>query len=104
MKKRRWTPKERLAAHLQAFGYNVEPEDIRHVHGGKHKTLNDILEYWSVAVNGVEIQGGDTVSKCAKGIVLEKNTPETCLYGDFVAYPVKKSGVDKITQRSIIKP
>jgi len=94
-KRKQQTPKERLAAHLRKLGYDVESEDIRHVHGGKHKTLNDTLECWSVIVDGVEIQGGDTVSKCAKGIVLEKNRPETCLYGEFVAYPVKQSGLTK---------
>ncbi len=90
---KRKTPKERVAAHLRALGHDVEPEDIRHVHGGRHKVLNDVLECWSVLVGpigkGIEIQGGATLTDCARGIRLEKNTPETCLYGDLIAYPLK---------------
>lgn len=87
--------KERVAKHLRVLGYDVESEDIHHIHGGKHKSLNDTLECWNVYTRGadgkqVEIQGGATLTECARGITLEKNTPETCLYGDLVAYPKKK--------------
>jgi len=91
----RKTPKEKVAGHLRALGYDVEAEDIRHVHGGKYKALSDVLEFWSVLVGpiggGIEIQGGATLTECARGITLEKNTEATCLYGDFVAYPKKKT-------------
>jgi hypothetical protein len=91
--KRRPSPRERVAAHLRKLGYDVEPEDIKHVHGGRHKTLNDTLECWSVLItreNGqrIEIQGGATLTECARGVTLEKNTPETCLYGDLIAKPI----------------
>ena len=36
------TPKQRVAAHLKNLGYDVEPEDIRHVHGGKYKALSQL--------------------------------------------------------------
>jgi hypothetical protein len=89
-KRPRKTPKEKVAEHLRKLGYAVESEDIRHVHGGRYKTLNDVLECWSVMCGDVEIQGGATLTACASGIELRKNTSQTCLYGDFIAYPLKR--------------
>ena len=89
---KRKSPREQVAAHLRAAGYNVEADDIRFIHGGRYKTLNDVLECWSVVIGecgkgSIEIQGGGTLTECARGITLKKNTPKTCLYGDLIAYP-----------------
>ena len=92
---KRLSPRERVAAHLRALGYDVEAEEIHHVHGGPHKTLNDIVECWHVFTGPcnkrIEIQGADTLTRCANGITLEPNTPNTCLYGDLIAYPNGKT-------------
>lgn len=91
------TPRERVAKHLsKALNIDVPPEDIRCVQGGTYKVLHDILECWSVIVqqpsgNRIEIQGGSTLTRCARGIRLEPNSPNTSLYGDFIAYPIDPS-------------
>ena len=87
---KRKSPREMVAERLRVLGYDVEAEDIRHVHGGRYKTLSDVLECWSVNIGEIEIQGGGTLTQCARGITLEKNTPETCLYGDIIARPIRK--------------
>jgi len=97
---KRPTPKEKVAAHLRALGHPVESEDIHHVHGGIHKTLNDTLECWSVSIPRPEsfpllIVSADTLSKCQRGIRLEPNRESTCLYGDLIAVPFPMNANNK---------
>lgn len=93
-RKKRATPIQRVENHLVALGY-VVLGDIRYVHGGAHKRLNDTIECWTAYVrdpknpsNELEIKSGHTLSDCQGGIKLEPNSENTCLYGDLIAYPL----------------
>ena len=77
---------------MLAMGYKLNDEDIRHIHGGIHKRLSDIVECWSVLCTSpddeeVQITSAYTLTECAAGITLEPNTPNSDLYGDLIATP-----------------
>ncbi len=87
---KRRTPRKRVADQLYALGYKFNEDDIKFVHGGKHKRLNDIVECWSLFCTDptgkeVEIQSADTLTKCARGFDLVPNSADTDLYGDLIA-------------------
>jgi len=84
------TPRQRVAIRLREMGYRLNDEDIKHVHGGIHKRLNDTIQCWSLfcgAPDGkeVEIQSAYTLTACARGFRLIPNTRESDLYGDLLA-------------------
>jgi hypothetical protein len=89
------TPREAVAAHLLAAGIRVNPQDIRVPRGAWTHDRMDVCERWNVTgteiVTGrsVEVTGTESLTKCRKGIRLEKNTPKTELYGDFIASPLR---------------
>ncbi len=84
------SPRLRVANQLWDLGFQFHEDDIWFAHGGIHLLYNDVLERWRLVCldkndKEVEITGADTLTKCAKGLKLEPNTPDTCLYGDLVA-------------------
>lgn len=92
MRKPRLTPREKVAGYLRELGYDVEAEDIHHVHGGAYKVLSDVVECWYVlsardaAGKQFEIRSAETLTECARyGITISLNRPDTCLYGDLIA-------------------
>lgn len=93
---RRPSPRNQVTNHLLNLGYKLNDEDIVCVHGGAHKRLNDILECWHVECldandNKVSIYSGHTLTTLAAGLAVEKNDNNTCLYGDFVAVPKRRT-------------
>jgi hypothetical protein len=89
MKRKRLTPRQRVANHLMKLGYELNDDDIHFVHGGAHKRLNDTIECWSLfcfdpSGKKVEIQSGHTLTDCAAGFDLVPNTPNSDLYGDLI--------------------
>lgn len=89
------TKKEKVEHLLTEAGFQPDGFGFRIVRGPKVKM--DILECWSTGAsnafqNGrhVEICSAYTMSVLAKrGLKVVPNYPETCLYGDFVAVPLK---------------
>lgn len=99
---RRPSPRRRVTNHLLDLGYKLNDDDIHVVHGGAHKRLSDIIECWHVECwdandNRVSIYSGHTLTSLAAGLTVEKNTPETCLYGDFVAVPKRRTPNDELS-------
>lgn len=98
MKRRRPTPRERLAAHLlDVHGIDCDPDAIRWLRGYYAQTRADCLDRWSVTGyykgtdKRVEVTGTAPVSECARyGVRLDPNTdPRSEYYGDFVAYSLR---------------
>jgi hypothetical protein len=73
------------------MGFAFNEEDIQVTHGGRWKTLNDVIQCWELYAwkddKKVYIVSGYTLTECQKGIRLEKNTADSCLYGDLLAIP-----------------
>lgn len=93
-RRKRPTPRQRVARHLLLLGYSLNDDDIKHVQGGAHKYLSDIIQCWSLfcadpSGKEVEIQSAHTLTECAAGIELVPNTAESDLYGDLLAIPTK---------------
>jgi len=96
MSRHRKPPKVRVAEHLMDLGYALHEDDIKWVHGGIHKRLNDTIECWHVYARDtktdaiIQIYSAFTLTQCAAGIRLEPNTPESDLYGDLLAVPLRE--------------
>ena len=96
---KRHSAKEKVASILMNLGFKVADDDIVSLHGGSHLRLNDTIERWHATVcdkdyKEVEITSAYTLTECAKGFVVEKNTAESDLYGDFIVVPKKRPACD----------
>lgn len=95
-KKRRMTPRERLAFHLDALGFNCDPDEITFLQGYWTHSHQDCTDRWTARcrITGeskdCEITGMDTITLCARnGVTVDPNRDGHC-YGDFVAYAKRK--------------
>lgn len=95
-KKRKLTPRERLAFHLDALGFNCDPDDITYLQGYWTHSHQDCTDRWTARVRitgeskDCEITGCDSITLCARnGVTVEANRDGHC-YGDFVAYAKKR--------------
>jgi len=89
------SPREKVAHLLLDLGYKLHEDDIVCTHGGRWKTLNDILECWNLTCESpegkeVQIYSGYTLTKLQRGLKLVPNTPDSCLYGDLLAVPLNE--------------
>ena len=83
------TKSERIAQLLIEAGF--EPTSDFQVRKGP-KVKSDILECWNVNARHkgkhVTIYSADTMTQlCKTGLSVELNHKDTCLYGDYIAYP-----------------
>lgn len=85
------TKKETIEKILMEEGFELR-SDLHSYKGPKAKS--DILECWSAQAidtrtgRRVEIYSAHTMTElCRRGLRVVQNSPETCLYGDFVAVP-----------------
>jgi len=82
-----------VANHLLDLGYKLHEDDIRCAHGGRWKTLNDILECWNLTCETpdgreVTIYSGYTLTELQRGLKIVPNGGDSDLYGDFLAIPI----------------
>lgn len=91
-RKRRPTPRERLAAHLlDAHGIDVDPAAISVPEGFYRTSYADCVERWNVrgtdrTGKAVEVSGLDSVTDCARyGVTLDPDADGCGVYGDFAA-------------------
>lgn len=85
----------RVANHLLDLGYKLNEDEIRCTHGGRWKTLNDILECWNLTCEApdgkeVSIYSGHTLTELQRGLRVIPNHKDSALYGDLLAVPAPR--------------
>lgn len=93
---RRRSPRIRVANQLLDLGYKLNEDDIICGHQGRSAVQNDTLERWFLSCQSpegrkVQIYSSYTLTELQSGLELIPNYPESCLYGDLLAVPTKKS-------------
>jgi hypothetical protein len=99
------TPREKVSNLLEALGFDLQAEEIEWVKGAHSHYAHDVLERWRG--NGyrisdrkaVEFTGLDSVTACAKGLVVKPNEPDSQYYGDYTVEAVKHASEPVKTKR-----